>query len=71
MENDAHQPDELNIHLRVMKTHLKARYRLSDLLRAQRIDRMSNNLKRWIENGAPDKGDLVEDSYRILGQYFM
>ena len=46
---------------RVMKTYLKARYRLSDLL----------DLKRWIENGSPDKGDLEEDSYRILRQYFM
>ena len=50
---------------------MKARYRLSDLLRAQRNDRMTSNLKRWIENGAPDKGDLEEDSYRILRQYFM
>ena len=32
---------------------------------------MISNLKRWIENGAPDKGDLEEDSYRILRQYFM
>ena len=55
----------------VMKTYLKARYRLSDLLRAQRNDRMTSNLKRWIENGSPDKGDLEEDSYRILRQYFM
>ena len=54
-----------------MKTYLKARYRLSDLLRAQRNDRMTNNLKRWIENGTPDKGDLEEDGYRILRQYFM
>ena len=44
----------------------KARYRLSDLLRAKRNDRMTSNLKRWIENGSPDKGDLEEDSYRIL-----
>ena len=29
-EDDAHQPDELNSHLRVMQTLLKARYRLSD-----------------------------------------
>ena len=57
--------------MRVMKTYLKARYRLSDLLRAQRNDRMTSNLKMWIENGAPDKGDLEEDSYRILRQYFM
>ena len=44
-------------------------YRLSDLLRAQRNDRMTSNLKRWIENGAPDKGDLEEDSYKILKQF--
>ena len=71
MEEDTHQPNELNSQMRIMKTYLKARYRLSDLLRAQRNDRMTSNLKRWIENGAPDKGDLEEDSYRILRQYFM
>ena len=32
---------------------------------------MTSNLKRWIENGAPDKGDLEEDSYRNLRQFFM
>ena len=71
MEEDTHQPNELNSQMRVMKTYLKARYRLSDLLRAQRNDRMTSNLKRWIENVSPDKGDLEEDSYRILRQYFM
>ena len=71
MEEDTHQPNELNSQMRVMKTYLKARYRLSDLLRAQRNDHMTSNLKRWIENGSPDKGDLEEDSYRILRQYFM
>ena len=71
MEEDTHQPNELNSQMRVMKTYLKARYRLSDLLRAQRNDRMTRNLKRWIENGSPDKGDLEEDSYRILKHYFM
>ena len=50
---------------------MKARYRLSDLLRAQRNDRMTTNLKKRIDNGSPDKGDLEEDSYRILRQYFM
>ena len=71
MEDDAHQPDELGSQLRVMKTYLKARYRLSDLLRAQRNDHMTSNLKRWIENGALDMGDLEEDNYRIRRQYFM
>ena len=36
MEDDTHQPDETNSHLRVMKTYLMARYRLSGLLRAQK-----------------------------------
>ena len=71
MEEDRHQPNDLNSQMRVMKTYLKARYRHSDLLRAQRNDRMTSNLKRWIENGSPDRGDLEEDSYRILRQYFM
>ena len=71
MEDDTHQPDETNSHLRVMKTYLNARYRLSELLREQRNDRMTSKLKRWTENGTPDKGDLQEDSYRILRQYFM
>ena len=71
MEEDTHQPNELNIQMRVMKRYLKARYRISDLLRAQRNDRMTSNLKKWIENGSPDKGDLEEDSYRILRQNFM
>ena len=72
MEEDTHQPNELNSQMRVMKTYLKARYKgSSDLLRAQRNDRMTSNLKRWIENGSPYKGDLEEDSYRILRQYFM
>ena len=71
MEEDTHQPNELNSQMTVMKTYLKARYRLSDLLRAQRNDRMTSNLKRWIETGSPEKEDLEEDSYRILRQYFM
>ena len=57
-EDDAHQPDELNNYLRVMKTYLKARYRLLDSVRAQRIDLMTNSSKKWIKKGAPDKGDL-------------
>ena len=61
MEDDTHQPGELGSQLRVLKTCLKAGYRFSDLLRAQKNGRMTSNLKRWIENGAPDKGDLEED----------
>ena len=71
MEDDANQPDRLNTQLRIIKTYLKVRYKLSDLLRLQQNDRMTSNLKRWMEKGAPDKGDLDEDSYRILRQYFL
>ena len=60
--HDAHAPEIMSGQLNVIKTYLKARYRLSDLLRAQRNDRMTSNLKRWIQNGALDKGDLEEDS---------
>ena len=71
MEENTHQSNELNSQMRVMNTYLKARYRVSDLLRGQRNDLMTSNLKMWIKNGSPDKGDLEEDSYRILRQYFM
>ena len=30
MEDDTHQPDELSTELSVMKTYMKARYRISD-----------------------------------------
>ena len=32
---------------------------------------MTSNLKRWIENGTPEKGDLEEDSYKTLKQFYM
>ena len=64
--DDAHAPETMSGQLNVVKTYLKARYRLSDLLRAQRNERMTSNLKRWVENGAPDKRDLEEDNHKIL-----
>ena len=64
--DDAHAPEIMSGQMNVVKTYLKARYRLSDLLRAQRNDRMTSSLKRWI-----DKGDLEEDSYKILKQFYL
>ena len=69
--DDAHAPEIMSGQMNVVKTYLKARYRLSDLLRAQQNDRMTSSLKRWIENGAPYKGDLEEDSYKILKQFYL
>ena len=71
MMDDARSPEIISGQLKVLKTYLKARYQHSDPLRAQRNDRMTSNFKRWIENGAPDKGDLEEDSYKILKQFYM
>ena len=59
MKDYANQPDEPNSHLR---TYLKARYRLSTLLRAQRNDRMTSSCNRWSKNVAKDKEDLKEES---------
>ena len=64
-------PEIMRVQLNVKKTYLKARYRLSDLLRAQRNDRMTSNLKRWIEKRAPDKRYLEEDNYKILKQFYL
>ena len=71
MEVDAHQPNELNCQIRVKKTYLKARYRLSDISKLQRNDCMKSSLKRWIKTGAPYKGYLEKDSYRFLRQNYM
>ena len=68
--DDARASEVISGQLNVVQTYLKARYWLSDLLRAQRNDRMTSNLKRWIENGAPDKGDLEEDNYKILKLFY-
>ena len=69
--DDAHAPEIMSGQMNVVKTYLKARYRLSDLLRVQRNDRMTSSLKNWIKNGAPDKEDLEEDSYKILKQFYL
>ena len=53
-----------------LKEHVKARYRLSDLIRAQTNDKMTSNLSKWIRTGAKEKGDLEEDSYKILSQFY-
>ena len=48
--DDAHAPEKMSGQMNVVKTCLKARYMLSDLLRAQRNYRMTSSLKRWVDN---------------------
>ena len=69
--DDDHVPEMVSGQLNAMKTYLKAKNILSDLLRAQQNARMTKNLKIWIENGASDKGDLEEDNYKILKQFYL
>ena len=69
--DDAHAPEIVSGQPNVLKTYLKAKYRLSGLLGVQRNDRMTSYLKKWIENKAPDKEDLEEDSYKILKQTYV
>ena len=52
MMDDAHYSEIISGQLNIRKTYLKTRYRLSDLLRAQRNDKVTKNLKRWIERAA-------------------
>ena len=58
--DNAHAPEIISGQLNVVKTYLKARYRLSDLIRQGESP-----------NGAPDKGNLEEESYKILKQFYL
>ena len=68
LKDDIHNPGELNGQIMALKEHVKARYRLSDLIRAQKNDKMTSNLSKW--TGSKGKGDLEEDSYKILRQFY-
>ena len=70
LKDDIHNPGKMNGQIMALKEHVKARYRLSDLIRAQKNDKMKSNLSKWIRTGSKEKGDLEEDSYKILSQFY-
>ena len=70
LRDDIHSPGEMNDQIMALKEHVKARYMLSDLIGSQKNDKMTSNLSRWIRAGAKEKGDLEEDSYKILSQFY-
>ena len=70
LKDDIHNPGEMNGQIMALKEHVKARFRLSDLIRAQKNDKMTKNLSKWIQTGSKEKGDLEEDSYKILSQFY-
>ena len=53
-----------------LKGQVKARYRLSDLIRAQKNDKMTSNLSKWFRTRSKEKGDLEEESYKIMSQFY-
>ena len=60
----------MNGQIMAQKEHVKARYRLSDPIRAQKNNKMTSNLSKWIRTGSKEKGDLEEDSDKILSQFY-
>ena len=70
LKDDIHNPGEMNGQIMALKEHVKARYRLSDLIRAQKNDKMTSSLSKWIRTGSKEKGDLEKDSYKILSQFY-
>ena len=70
LKDDIYSPGEMNGQIMALKEHVKAGYRLSDLIRAQKNDKMTSKLSKWIQTGVKEKGDLEEDSYKILSQFY-
>ena len=70
LKDDIHNRGEMKGQIMALKEHVKARYRLSDLIRAQKNDKMTRNLSKWIRTGSKEKKDLEEDSYMILSQFY-
>ena len=70
LKDDIHNPGEMNGQMMAIKEHVKARHRLSDLILAQKNDKMMSNLVKGIRTGVKEKGDLKEDSYKILSQFY-
>ena len=46
LKDDIHSPGETNGQIMPLKEHVKARYRLSDLIRAQKKDKMTRNFSK-------------------------
>ena len=70
LNDDIHNTGEMNGQIMALKEHVKARYRLSDLIRALKNDKMTSNLSKWIRTGSNEKGELEEESYKILNQFY-
>ena len=70
LKDDIHSPGELNGQMMALKEHVKARYKLSDMIRVQKNHKMTINFLKWIRTGVKEKGDLREDIYKIMSQFY-
>ena len=70
LKEDIYSPGEMNGQIMALKKHVKARYSLSDLIRAQKNDKITSSLSKWVQTGVKEKSDLEEDSYKILSQFY-
>ena len=68
--DDIHNPGKMTGRIMALKEHVKSMYRLSDLIRVQKNDKMTSHLSRWIRTGEKEKEDLEEDGYKILSQFY-
>ena len=64
LKDDIHKPGETNGQIMALKEHVKARYRLSDLIRAQKNDKMTSNLSTWIRTGPKRRGTWKKTATR-------
>ena len=64
LKDDIHNQGEMNGQIMALKEHVKARYRLSDLITAQKNDKMTSNLSKWIRTGSKEKGDWKKTATR-------
>ena len=67
---DIHNPGEITGQMMALKEYVKAKYTLSDLIRAPKNDKMISHISKWVRTGAKGKGYLEEDSYKILSQFY-
>ena len=70
LKDNIHNSGELSGQLMALTEHVKARYGQSDLIRAQKNDKTTISLSKWIRTGVKEKGNLEEDSYMILSQSY-
>ena len=70
LKDDIHNPGEMNGQIMALKEHVRARYRLADLIRSPKNDKMTINISTWIRTASKERVDLQEDSYKILRQFY-